>query len=126
MSSAGRGWWLPVWGGACVAGLVVFVVFAFVAMSSMGDMAVVITAFILAGIIAAVAGLAYARGRREFAIGVVAGYGILSLLSGGACTITFGGDPSRIVSGLFGYVLFLIVLLVAVGIVAGLRKRGSP
>jgi hypothetical protein len=111
------------WIGALATGVVTLLVWAGRSVLIGSRAGTVALAVALAAVLLALAWFAWRRGHTDRAVGIIGGYGVLTLISGGTCTITF--DDSRLdplVSGLFGYVAFLIVAFV---IAVSLRWRGG-
>jgi hypothetical protein len=104
---------MQAWLGALTTGLIALLVWAVRSDFARSRTGTVGLAVALAGILLTLAWLALRRGRTDRAVGILGGYGALTLISGGACTITFDdGRLDPIVAGLFGYVAFLVVSLV--------------
>jgi hypothetical protein len=115
---------VEAWLGAFFTGVISLLVWAVrsdVARSRAGTVGL---AVVLASILLALAFFARRRGRTDRAVGIVGGYGALTLISGGACTITF--DDARLelmVAGLFGYGLLLVVSLIVALAFSAVRRR---
>ncbi len=103
-----RDWW-TAWGGAA---LIVIPSFVFTLLSlaggsdEAGTVGRLALALVFGGLVALLTLAAYRRGAQGFALGVAGGYGLLTLVSGGQCTLLM---PSR--SGGLGriYLLFVVV-----------------
>lgn len=121
--------WVQAHAGALSVGVVTFFFFIF---SGANPVPSLVLGVILILLVAGLAWLAYRKGKRELAMGMVAGYAILSLISGGQCTLlrsaeiegAFGAS-----TGFFVYLALLVVApliggIVAVIIRARLRKEG--
>jgi hypothetical protein len=115
---------MQAWLGALATGVITMLLWAVrsdVARSRTGAVGL---AVVLASILLALAFFARRRGRTDRAVGIAGGYGALTLISGGACTITF--DDARLelmVAGLFGYGLLLVVSLIVALAVSAVRRR---
>ena len=123
--------WVQAHAGALSVGVVTFFFFIF---SGANPVPSLVLAVILILLVAGLAWLAYRKGKRELAMGMVAGYAILSLISGGQCTLfrsaeiegPFGAGAS---TGFFVYLALLVVAPLIGGIVAVIirarrRKEG--
>ena len=109
MSDSQRGlapW--PVVGGIILFGVIDFGLYMALAEQENGWIVVAAAVVILAGFL-------LAFGHRSFAFGVLAGYVIMTIVSGGACTITFA-DPLNEGGGAF-VALLLYPAVVVVGII---------
>lgn len=117
--------WLRVWAAAVFVGLVTF---GFFMMSGAVSNAVpmLVVGLILLLVIAGWAWWAWQREKRELAIGVAAGYGVLTLISGGQCTLFVSGEFEgglNAGTGFFAYPLLLIAALIIGGIASMLSRR---
>ena len=106
-------------GGAAIAGLLAFVV-SFVAVSN--PIPFLILGGVLLGLIAVLAWLSYRRGNRWFAYGLLAGYGVLTLMSAGQCTLLLEPTDAALIGFVF-YPLLLVVATVAAAIASVVRSR---
>jgi hypothetical protein len=115
---------MQAWRGALITGLITLLVWTVrgdLARSRAGTVGLAIA---LAAVLLWLAWLALRRGRTDRAVGILGGYGALTLISGGTCTITFDdGRIDPLVAGLFGYVAFLVVSLVIALILTGRRRE---
>jgi hypothetical protein len=73
-------------------------------------------ALILIGMVVLTAGLSLAADLRSFAAGVAGGYVLMTVVSGGTCTFTFG-DPLQVEGPLVGMFLYGFAI-VALGVAA--------
>jgi len=113
--------------GAFTAGMLLFVPVDFAAAASMdtrGSLAVGLT---FLAIIVAVAGLLARTQARWVGIGLLTGFALMTLVTGGLCTL-FGGNDEYPVGGLL-YVAICVVLLpvsATLSIVQRVRRRRPP
>ena len=118
--------WVQAHAGAVGVGVASFVFFI---ISEGGFAAVAIPSLVLGLILVLlVAGLAwwaYRKGKRELAMGVVAGYAVLSLISGGQCTLLTSSDSVEGFGALTGFLLYPALLVVAllIGVVVTALDR---
>ena len=121
MSEEARG--LSPWnivGGMVLFGIIDFGMF--MAFVDQGDGIGWIVALAVTGLLG---GLLLAFGRHSFAYGVFAGYVVMTIVSGGVCTITFA-DPLDEGAGAFtGLILYPIIVvgMIIIAIVAGRTGR---
>ena len=106
-------------GGAAIAGLL-----SLVASIVAGGNPINFLIFggILLGLIVVFAWLLFRRGNRWFAYGLLAGYGVLTLMSAGQCTLLFEPDAGSVV-GFFLYPLLLVIGTLAAAIASVVRSR---
>lgn len=112
--------WGALWLGLTLFGGINFIVFF-----NFGDGQE--AALILIGIVVLAAGLSFAAGFRSFAAGVAGGYVLMTVVSGGACTLTFTdplveGGP---LIGLFLYGVAIVVFGVAAVVFLVMRSRSG-
>lgn len=114
--------WLNAWLGAVLAGVITLVVFVGTNMSGLP---------LPAGAGILLVGLAlgiwwvFRRGERELALGAISGYAILSIISGGQCTLLVGesSDGLGALQGIVVYPLLLVAGLIVIGVVGFVRTR---
>lgn len=111
--------WGALWLGLLLFGGIDFAVFLYLLDSGTA------AALILIGIVVFIAGLSFVAGLRSFAAGVAGGYVLMTVVSGGACTLMFTdplveGDP---LIGLFLYGLAIAVFGVAAVVYLVSRAR---
>ena len=118
--------WMKAWVGAFLAGLVVFLIFFVQDLGPVAGIPTFVLGVILLLLMAGWAMWAWRKGDREVATGVAVGYGVLTLISGGQCTLFvengFEGAFSA-GTGIAVYPLLLIAALIAVGIASVVRRR---
>lgn len=114
--------WMNVWFGGLLVGVVTL---AFFAGTNMATLPTWLGAVILLFVLIMAAWLAFLRGERELALGAISGYAILSLISGGQCTLLTSEASSGVgaAQGLFLYPLLLLAGLIAIGVAGLVRKR---
>jgi hypothetical protein len=120
--------WLRAWAAAVLVGLVTVGFFiVFIASAAVSNaVPVLVGGLILLLVIAGWAWWAWRRGKRELAIGVAAGYGVLSLVSGGQCTLFVSGEFDAGLNagtGFFAYLLLLIAALIIGGVASMLSRH---
>lgn len=113
--------WGQAWGGAVIAGVLVFAVF-FVSGFVTQVIPVIAMGLVMLLVVAGGVWLAARRGEREVAIGIAVGYAVLTLISGGQCTF-FVEPQEQALVGLVGYPALLVVALVIGGIYSLIRRR---
>lgn len=122
--------WMRAWVGALLAGLVVFVIF-FAGIAQTARIPTLVLGVILLLLIAGLAVWSWRRGDRELATGLAVGYGLLTLISGGQCTLFvengfeggfFEGGFDAL-TALVAYPLLLIVALITGGVASMVRRR---
>ncbi len=117
--------WINLWLGALVAGILGFAVFVAGSFLPLGPgFPVVILGIVFA---LAVVGLGYwlHRGANtELALGLVGGYAVLSLISGGECTMFVTGQSGEVgvLAGFFLYPLGLALALIVGAIVYAVTR----
>lgn len=119
--------WVTAHGAALGVGIVTLVFFL-VGDGGMGGGALpsLVLAVILIVIVAGAAWWAYSLGRHEMALGLIVGYAVLSLISGGQCTLLVDDDldtPLNALTGLVGYLGLLILALLIGGIYTAVTRR---
>jgi hypothetical protein len=118
--------WMRAWLGAFLAGLVVFLIFFVQGIGQVAGIPTFVLGVILLLLMAGWAMWAWRKGDREMATGVAVGYGVLTLISGGQCTLFvengFEGAFSA-GTGFAVYPLLLIAALIAFGIASVVRRR---
>ncbi len=118
--------WIQLWLGAVLAGVgaIAFLALGNNLLGSSGNQ--ILVAVALLAVIAIGAYLAYRNGRRELAIGLAGGYGLLSLVSAGECTLWIeDAEGAGAVAGFFIYSLLLAVGLIAGAIASAVRRGGN-
>lgn len=113
--------WGQAWGGAVIAGALVFAVF-FVSGFVTQAIPVIAMGLVMLLVVAGGVWLAARRGEREVAIGIAVGYAVLTLISGGQCTF-FVEPQEQALVGLVGYPALMLVALVIGGIYSLIRRR---
>jgi hypothetical protein len=114
--------WVHAWLGAMAAGLGTFTFF----LTSDGlsnAIPLLALALILALVIAGFAWWAYRKGQRDLAVGLAVGYGLLTMISGGECTLLSGSGYEGALAGFFIYPLILVAWLLIGGITSVVRGR---
>jgi hypothetical protein len=120
------GQWLRMWLGALTAGFVVFFAFTFTVLSTLGrrEQSSLVAAVVLVAVIVGIAALSMVKERRDFAIGVLVGYALLSLISSGQCTLLASDIGGRgMQRGLVGYPILLGASGVIGVILFSIRRR---
>ena len=114
--------WMNVWLGALLAGVVTLAVFAGTNMAAVPTW---LGAVILLFVLIMAVWFAFLRGERELALGAISGYAVLSLISGGQCTLLTVESSTGIgaAQGLFLYPLLLLAGRIAIGVAGSVRKR---
>jgi len=114
-----------VWTGAVFVGLVT-AGFFIVSGNVSNDVPIIVVGLTWLLVMTGWALWAWQRGKREMAIGVAAGYGVLTLVSGGQCTLFVSGEVDagvNALTGFFLYPVFLIAALIIGGIASMLSRR---
>ena len=113
--------------GAFTAGMLLFVPADFVAMASMDARGSLAAGLTFLAVVAAVAGLLARTQVRWVGIGLLTGFALMTLVTGGLCTL-FGGKDDYPVGGLLYVAICAVLLPVAVtlSIVQWVRRRRPP
>lgn len=123
--------WVAAHGAALGVGIVTLVFFLMGDGGMGGALPSLALGVILIVIVAGAAWWAYSVGRHEMALGLIVGYAVLSLISGGQCTLLVDDDletPLNALTGLVGYLGLLILTLLIGGIYTAVtrsRDRGE-
>ena len=114
--------WGGIWLGLVVSGGASFGAFWF---GVDGNQAMAATALVLGTLVAAA--ISFAAGFRSFALGLVSGYAVMTIISGGACTLRFGDpledDEAGTFIGFMGYPVFVFVFGIVAAVVHARRKK---
>ena len=113
--------WAGIWLGLVVFGAADFAAFGY---GVGGGGFPTVTALIAGTLLAA--GASYVAGFRSFALGLLTGYGVMTLVSGGACTLTFADpldDGGGALVGVFVYPLFVFVFGIIAAVVHARRGK---
>lgn len=102
--------WVQAHAGALSVGVVTIFFFIF---SGANPVPSLVLGVILILLVAGLAWLAYRKGKRELAMGMVAGYAILSLISGGQCTLLRSAEIEGVFGASTGFFVYLALLVVA-------------
>lgn len=114
--------WMQAHAGALVVGVVTLVFFIISESFAVPSIVLGLTLILL---VAGLAWWAYQRGKREQAMGMLAGYAVLSLISGGQCTLLTSSDTLEGFGALAGFVIYpalLVLALLVGGIVTAITR----
>ena len=114
--------WMKAWLGATMAGLVVALIFF---VHGAIRIPTLLVGMILLLLMAGWALWAWRRGDRDLATGVAVGYALLTLISGGQCTLFVEEDIDAALgplTGFFIYPLFLVAALITIGVVSAASR----
>ena len=113
--------------GAFTAGMLLFVPADIVAVASMDTRGSLAAGLTFLAVVAAVAGLLARTQVRWVGIGLLTGFALMTLVTGGLCTL-FGGKDDYPVGGLLYVAVCAVLLPVAVtlSIVQWVRRRRPP
>lgn len=116
--------WIRVWLGALMFGVIGY--FAFGALNQLlVDSPIILGGLLLAAIVGLIAWWFYRAGRHEMAVGLIGGYAILSLISGGQCTLLLEPDQGLEGGAIIGFFLYpaLLIVTILIGGIATLIIR---
>ena len=114
--------WGGIWLGLVVFGGADFAAFAYGTGGAEATMVIALALGTLVG-----AAVSFAAGFRSFALGLVAGYAVMTIVSGGACTLRFtdplNEDDGGTFLGFFVYPVFVFVFGIVAAVVHARRRK---